>query len=102
MKIIVGSTTNTIFLGLAILLGALWITVVQANAQWNCQYNCPEPVNCQGGDVYDYQYMGSVGSSVCPWYQPCCTGFICWWEDSIGYCGNSDMELCTNPENCML
>jgi hypothetical protein len=104
MKTVLDSNINTGLLGLAALLCALLVSTVYTNAQPHCEDGCVQPSNClhENPRVNDTTFIGSVGTSVCPWYYPCCSGFICWWEDSEGFCGGDDYDLCTVPESCQL
>ncbi len=94
------TSLDAMLLSLAVLLGAAWITTERAAAI--CGDYCTVPVSCANPSWQssNYDWMGCVGGGGCWGDTPCCCGWICWWEDEAGFCGNDDMETCEGSPLC--
>jgi hypothetical protein len=86
------ATSNTLLLGVSLLLGLLWLT------EWRPLAYCPWQY-CSPGPTWDctfsyYTYMGST-VTICPGYAVGdCHMWICWYRDDAGICWNEDQVEC--------
>jgi len=93
------SALDTTLFCLAVLLCAAWLTTAKAAAI--CSDGCDVPSSCVGQvEIDSWSFEGCVGGAGCYGDNPCCCGYICWWKDSAGICGNDDWEGCLGASEC--